>query len=247
MVLGCKPSSMTSNDPRSSDGSLPPAESFNEYAVQITGRFLHFIRVARDFSLLPAPPGHIPSAPYTPLASSSKVADEEQAHRIRNTECRVPAQLDVSRQSCSPYAFPLIPDSTTSIATAATTTPRPPLLLPLPLPHRDHYCCRCHYHTATTTAAAAANNMTRLYIVDTLLSSKPYKRERTIEVTREVLTSEENKQIMTQLLGYDVEDLARWVIISRRMRRNTTLLLEEEETIVFDNFVVYSIKNEEVE
>ncbi|KAF4580418.1 hypothetical protein EYR40_003134 [Pleurotus pulmonarius] len=46
--------------------------------AQIAGRFFHFIRVARDFSLLPTPPSHIPSAPYTTLASNSKAAAEKQ-------------------------------------------------------------------------------------------------------------------------------------------------------------------------
>ncbi|KAF4580416.1 hypothetical protein EYR40_003132 [Pleurotus pulmonarius] len=54
----------------------PPNPSTS--TVQIAGRFFHFIRVARDFSLLPTPPSHIPSAPYTTLASNSKAAAEKQ-------------------------------------------------------------------------------------------------------------------------------------------------------------------------
>lgn len=55
--------------------------------------------------------------------------------------------------------------------------------------------------------------MTGLSIVKSLLSNKPERRRRTIEVTLDFLTCNQTKQEMSEQLGYDVEQLSTWVIM----------------------------------
>lgn len=54
--------------------------------------------------------------------------------------------------------------------------------------------------------------MTRLFIVKTLLSKQPAKRQATIDVTTDVLTFHQVKQEMSDFLGYDIERLNKWII-----------------------------------